>query len=433
MARTAMQMPRPVSAVEWGAVARTVMAPLRSGGPLGAMLLRDDDPNARAVACSGLGALFLLPVLMLLSLVLGAPLAVPAAIALGFLVSSYALAKRHRRGAAAVNGAVLTGLVAWSLFALIPGEEPSPVGLAAALLAPFFAATPAFARFAMAPRSDAAARAAIRNADCLDRLAPNESVLVVRRDATLLAATSRARAALDLMADAVGDDVTRRFGLLDRPGLFGAIARAQPRAAPIALVLQNTPVRGGTAWTAHVAAMESGAVLIRLTGTPIADTVSRNASLAAGADVALTAPGTEDGPVTDLTEAAAFALRHAEKRARSLRVTLTCDLEAGLAARCEPQLGRRVVWLMLERALACARPGDSLHLTGRTLRSVALLRLDLGSHDRDQARDSGARDALTALTQVLDQAGGTAVAETIAGGPRLSVRLQRVDLSSSGK
>ena len=448
MARTAMQMPRPVSAVEPGAIKRAVTAPLRSAGPLGAMLLHGDDANARAVACSGLGALFLLPVLMLLSVVLGAPLAVPAIIALGFLAASYALATKHRRGAAAINAAVLVGLVAWSLVALIPGEALSPVGLAAALLAPAFAATPAFARMAMAPRSDAAARAAIQNADCLDRLAPNESVIVVRRDATLLAATARARAALHLPADAVGDDIMRRFGLLDRPGLFGAIANAEPGGQPVSMVLQDMPAcDNGAAWTAEVAATEAGTVSIRLTEAPAADAAQKGIAQTAGQDIAETAPDVESGAmsglavselaVSDLTEAASFALRRAEGRARSLSVALTSDLEAGLAAHCEPQLTRRIVWLMLERALASSRPGDTLHLTSRTLRSVALLKLDLGSDARDPASATDIGDDFAALAKslasLLDDFGGTAVADENAAGPRLSVRLQRAAPSSSGK
>src|SRR5687768_4964460 len=59
--------------------------------------------TARALAGAGLTALALLPVLMLASLALQAPLAGPAAIALGYLAVAHALAVRRRRRAAALS------------------------------------------------------------------------------------------------------------------------------------------------------------------------------------------------------------------------------------------------------------------------------------------------------------------------------------------
>src|SRR5687767_8629059 len=80
--------------------------------------------TARALAGAGLTALALLPVLMLASLALQAPLAGPAAIALGYLAVAHAIAVRRPRRAAALSIAVLSGFVAWTLLFLLVGQGP---------------------------------------------------------------------------------------------------------------------------------------------------------------------------------------------------------------------------------------------------------------------------------------------------------------------
>src|SRR5687767_3914797 len=80
--------------------------------------------TARALTGAGVTALALLPVLMLASLVLQAPLAGPAAIALGYLAMAHAIAFRQPRRAAALSIAVLSGFVAWTLLFFLVGEGP---------------------------------------------------------------------------------------------------------------------------------------------------------------------------------------------------------------------------------------------------------------------------------------------------------------------
>ncbi len=113
----------------------------------------NDVLTARAVASVGIVALVGLPFLMLSSMLLDAPLAVPAAIASGYLLLSQALLSRHRRRAALIDAALLCGLVGWLIAFLVGrGGELSQAALTAALLAPVFAAAPAFARSIIAQR-----------------------------------------------------------------------------------------------------------------------------------------------------------------------------------------------------------------------------------------------------------------------------------------
>ncbi len=105
------------------------------------------DPTQRALATAGLAALLALPFLLLSSIALAAPLAVPAAIGIGFLAVSQALGARHPRRAAVLNAIVLCSLVGWLVLFLLIGEKAlSHAGLTAAMMAPLVAAGPAFAR-----------------------------------------------------------------------------------------------------------------------------------------------------------------------------------------------------------------------------------------------------------------------------------------------
>lgn len=128
---------------EAGSVAAMLIGLLR---PTSAIAASRDAATARSLASVGLLGLFGLPVLMLASLLLRAPLAGPAAISLGYLAAAAALERGRPRRAAGWTFAVLTGLVLWMLIALaVAGQAPSGAGLAAIALAPLFAAAPTVA------------------------------------------------------------------------------------------------------------------------------------------------------------------------------------------------------------------------------------------------------------------------------------------------
>lgn len=417
MARTAGQMPRRLPRFKSGAFALAAVPPLGARSAFGRA---GESLGTRAIACSGLAALAVLPMLLIASMLSGVPLAVPAAIALGYLASSYALAGDHPRAAAAINGAVFAGLLAWAVSMSVAGEGVSRVAVAAALLAPFFAAAPAFARLVLAPRTDTAARAAERDAACLDRLAPNESVLVVRRDGTLLAATRAARAAFQF-AEGQGGDVNRLFDLADRPKIMEAVARSEPGAAPLEVTMRHNKDGGrgcaATSYAATVASDGNGLVSIRLSAV----------KARGGTVVKLVRPGKRVRPAqsdaslaSDLSEAVAFAMKRAGAIAEARGVLVTADVEEGIAAKCERQLGRRVAFLMMEAALTQSQPGDALHLTARALKGVALLRLVGGS---SPTPDIQACEIYAVLRRLVDEAGGTLVVDEVGGEVRVSIRL----------
>ncbi len=424
MARNAGQMPRRPSWSDSEAFVLAAVPPLGEGSVFGTA---GEGRDARAIAYSGLAALFALPVLLLASVLLGVPLAAPAAIALGYLASSYALASDRPRSAAAINGVVLVGLVVWAAGMLVTGDGISRIAVATALVSPLFAAAPALARLLLAPRTDRATSVAQRDTACLDRLAPKEAVLVVQRDGALLAATRAARATLGLPAEARGADVSRFIALMDRPKLTDAIARCRPGAEPAEIIVRGES--GGrrgqaTCFTAQVTADDENVVSIRLT---VGDAVRR------AKVVTLSRPRTRKrgsglaaGPVCEVREAVDFALRHAAPIAEARGVLLFANVEAGVTARCERQIGRRILCLMVECALNGSSGGDVFHLTGRAMKSVTLLRLAGGRiRDGEQQRgNTGAQEACAALRRLVDEAGGTLVVDESAGEMRVSVRLE---------
>ncbi|MGH6925504.1 MAG: hypothetical protein ACRED5_17390 [Propylenella sp.] len=429
MARTAVQMPHRLPVLEFGALLHAAFPSLRAAVSLEDGAFQSERVTARALACSGLVALLGLPLLMLASVALGAPLAPPAAIALGYLAIAYALSSRRPRSAAALNALVLAGLVAWPLSLVLSGEEISRAGLAAALLAPFFAAAPAVAHLAIAPRGDPRASAALRNAACLDRLAPAEAVLLVRPDGALLAATRAARARLRLPAGAADSDVGRCFALVDRPKLADAIARCG--ASPIELALQPMPGRDSDqpGCTAEISDTGDGAVSVRLRSVAIEAPV-----LFAGAAVQCASAPSGGGAVSDVGQVVAFGVRHVESKLSAKQVLLASAVEEDVFLRCEERLGRRIVVLMIESAIKLSGTGDVLHLTARALKSVVLLRIanTRGNAQAGCEPSAETRAALAALRQAVEDASGTLLAEDTPAEMRLSIRLDRAVPATDG-
>jgi hypothetical protein len=135
--------------------------------------------------------------------------------------------------------------------------------------------------------------------------------------------------------------------------------------------------------------------------------------------------GVDGRPVCEVGEAVAFALRHAEPAAAARRVLLTSDVEDDIAARCERQICRRLLFLMIEEGLMRSNPGDALHLMARALKSVVLLRLVRvsGSDNEEQAESAENDENIAVLRRLAEEAGGTFVADRRAAEMRLSVRL----------
>ena len=119
--------------------------------------LPQDELVMRSLRAAGYAALLGLPLLLLASLMLEAPIAGPALIASGYLGIAFALQSDRPARAAVLSGIVLFGLVAWLLICLASGAIPiAGPGLTAALLAPLFASAPSLARIVIASRAERA-------------------------------------------------------------------------------------------------------------------------------------------------------------------------------------------------------------------------------------------------------------------------------------
>ncbi len=420
--------------LDFGTLVAAAVPPLRaSDGPSG------DALAARAMASVGLAAILCLPVLLLASLVLAAPLAVPAAIASFYLAISHALASKRPQRAALISAIVLAALVGWVVAYLVAGEAPfSRTGIAAVLLAPLFAAAPAMARSIIAPRppsvnqAGASSRdAAQKSTDCLDALAPSEAVLIVDREGCVLAATRAARKRLRLFPDAFDTPVTSLFDPADMGRLADAFQDCRVRGEPVAFEAE-TPGEAGEGREQWVLSPgEGGAVSLRRAGcAPVARAEPDGAKAASEPEnMAHSAPVV--APCCDLGEALVFALRHASARAEMRATTLTSECDPDLHVACDRPLGRRIAHLAIESALG-ETEGGVIRVDARRLRGIVLLRVAVEyARDRDLAavgEDDPSK--LATLKALVEDAGGTLIVDGRTGGRTLSIRLARTELET---
>jgi hypothetical protein len=399
-----------------------------SGGP--AELL-----TVRALTSAGLAALLLLPLLMLLSLLAQAPLAGPAAIALGYLAMAHAIAFRRPRRAALLSMAVLSGFVAWTLFFFMAGEGPlSWGGLAAVSLAPLFAAAPALARRLAAFRADPDEDSALADIACLERLAPSEAVLFLDGRGTLIGATRAGLASIGLSGNGVGVDMAREFELADRAMILQAIQRCQACAKPVDLVLR---LRGGHGTERLVGASMASTSRKRvimsireLAPRQMGGEPNRDAGEAAISPT----PATGAEPGCDLAEAIAFAMRHAQAGARGKRVSIRCDSPTTLAAAAEQRVSRAVVAALLDNAVKCSGFDTTIAIAARVTRQVALVRVSLQPDPDDSEAVGRLRRALDqrAVPEMVDRAGGSLLVEAASASGTVGIRLALPAASPAG-
>ena len=188
------------------------------GGPparAGVAAPPQDELVMRSLRAAGYAALLGLPLLLLASLMLEAPMAGPALIASGYLGIAFALQSNRPAPAAVLSGIVLFGLVAWLLICLASGAIPmAGPGLTAALLAPLFASAPSLARIVIASRAERASAAPpasvgarkIEDAASLPEAPRREPCEIARADLDAPACDRPARPSCD-----VGDAI--RFAL----------------------------------------------------------------------------------------------------------------------------------------------------------------------------------------------------------------------------
>jgi hypothetical protein len=382
--------------------------------------------TARALTSAGLAALALLPVLMLASLALQAPLAGPAAIALGYLAMAHAIALRRPRRAAALSIAVLSGFVAWTLlFFLVGGGPLSWGGLMAVSLAPLFAAAPALARRLGVPKADPGREATLAHVACLDRFAPSEAVLFLDASGALLAGTHAGLSSLGLSADAIGMDVTRRFQLLDRAMIVAAMERCRSSEEPVDMALRL----GGDGCAGRLIAASLASASPRQLAMRIHQIAARETEAAPkqpGHDAASPeVTGLLADSCCDVGEAIAFALRHAQPKARSKGIRIGCDDQAEVVAAADRRVSRAILSTLLEHAIDCSDPDASMSVAARASKGATLVRISFTADPANAAPMERLRRSLghTAVPEMVDRMGGSLLVEAESATASVGIRL----------
>jgi len=416
MASTTRQMTREFSIFDFGSLVRAVWMPAAATDGQAAGFFAGDDLTSRALASAGIAALVTLPFLLLSSIVLATPLAVPAAIGLGYLAVSHAMGSRRHRWAALINSAVLFGLVGWLLLFLTGGEGPlSPTSLIAALLAPAFAAAPALARSLIAKgrlqengAAIAAREAALDRVTCLDQLAPSERTVFLDDEGSVLAATAAARGFLGLLPDAFEHSLHDLAGADDLPRLFDAIGHSRIGFPSVDLFVER--IGEGAALTASFSACDDGMIAMRLEPAPASEPDAAEPERIAASPLPATMPSDlAVAPSCDVGDAIAFALRHAAKRAAARGTRLSFFADPDLVAMCDRQVGRRMACLLLDASLNSCMSGGAVAISAQRKKGVVLLRITTLPQKDARNIQTGLRDQhdFAELQGLVESAGGT--------------------------
>jgi hypothetical protein len=266
--------------------------------------------------------------------------------------------------------------------------------------------------------------------DCLDRLAPSEAALILDRNGELRAATRTAYAVIGPPYPRIGEDISRKFELFDRPTFLDALADCHATHRPIEIALRIQGERGtaGRRIAAILAFDRAGMISMRLrkAQTNLVPQVTTDED--GGHEP--NEPAALDpcmGSKCDMQEAIAFALRRTGPRAQRLGVAVIVDAEAQLTVACDRQMCRRALKLLMDYAVTMSRFGGAVSISARQRRGVVLLRI---TTDAAMDAENGTRclrgPELSAAGALVEQAGGTMLIERSAEGLSLSVRLDLV-------
>lgn len=439
MAATASQIANSYG-VDWEGALRAAQARSAVGN-----VLAGDDLTARALGGAGLAALLLLPLLLLASVILSVPLAVPAALGLGYLATSRALAAKHRRRAALINASVLSALVGWLLtyIALADGSATN-AGLAAALMTPLLAAAPAFARAYLRTRERRAEIAAAHRRDAIsewvkwmNEVTPRDQVLILSGEGRVLAATAAACAKLG-SRELLGCDVRSVIASDDVGPLLGEIRRCLGGGGRVDVSLSfrgdfdpngHAPLnrrKGDVRLAGVLAACGEGLVAMRIKDDATCEPPLQS-SQSERPTASRSAIDSKEGiaPSCDIGDAAGFAFRHAMPKAKAMRVGLGLSVEPDIVAACDRQTGRRITQRMIECALHGCQPNGSVEVLARKTKGVALLRAASRLRNQEFAREEEADNRLdtASLRALVEAIGGTLVVDREGDDIILSVRL----------
>jgi signal transduction histidine kinase len=260
---------------------------------------------------TGLIALVVLPAAFAASLASSLPLAIPAALATINLSMAGGRAGAPGRAALArLSLAIALALVAVYFAALALNGAAMIAALAGVVLSLAFAALPfALGNLMAGNRDDGAALS--RDVAGLDRLAPDERLVVVERGGRVAALSRAAMRQFAASGLKPGADILHLFELPDRPMLLDALDRAGPREQDIVLRLNGDRCPGEPAATPmnlSLVAIDAQNIIVRLRDLPPALPDAEQPCQAMPADARSSDSVAGEG-ACDLEDAVGFAIR----------------------------------------------------------------------------------------------------------------------------
>jgi hypothetical protein len=424
------RLERPVELPSWTEVA---------GGPRLTTLSREDRA-AKSFVSVGVAALMLLPAFMLASFIAHAPLAGPAVLALGYLAVGRAPLARVGYAASAVLIVVLVSLVLWTLIVALWAEKPLGLsGLAAAALAPAFAAAPALVnRIGALSKGPIAAGEVVT---WLDRLAPDEMVLIIDATGAVLAGTRAGLSLFNMSPAEVGASIGQNLSPSERVALLESLASAGCGSDPVDVRLPSLTNGVGSHGITPLQILPAGPGLFALR-VP-AERPEKPTDLQRENEAGLPAPippradehrirryHCHPGECCNLREAVGFALERLRPILSQRSLTVQLGSGPALSAACDRQSARRIVITLVECALRSSDTAAPLELSVRAVKTTGLIRVAAA-----RARDHNVGDRNTELqsfheavkqtdlTSVVDACGGTLVIEAADAASVASVRL----------
>ncbi len=278
---------------------------------------------------AGLIALVALPAAFVASLSSSLPLALPLALAtINLSLAGERAGAPGRAGfarASLAQASLAAALLLVAVFFAVLAVNGTAAALAGVVLSLVFAALPLLLRFLMARDPDARDPDArcpdarcpndstvdCRDIEGLDRLMPDERLVVVERDGRIAALSQAVRREFAASGVTRGSDILVLIDVLDRPLLLDALNKAEQReqALSVRLNAEHFPhPQAGVRIAFSLVAGQSRKIVIRLQdGCPQApDTEQPGRAIAPGAPHA---DGAASGPACDLDDAARFAVR----------------------------------------------------------------------------------------------------------------------------
>ncbi len=317
---------------------------------------------------AGLIALIALPAALAASLAVSLPLAIPLALAtinLSIAGKRRDLAKRAI--VAELILAILLLLVAIFFAILAVTGVAGTAALVGVVLSISFAALPSMLRLLKAKSSEA--RTALsRDVEGLDRLTPDERLVVVERDGRVAALSRSAMRRFAASGLKPGADIFHLIYSLDRPLLLDALDKAGPHEQVVSLRLNadqcpRQPAAGRICLS--LVAIDSRTIIVRLQDSPPAlpDRDQRDRSIRpAGRQ----SDSIDDESACDLDDAVRFAIRilagDADKRGVRMIMKEQPDLDAKTAwlVNCPARIARQIALNVIANAIKFSHAGGQV-------------------------------------------------------------------------